>query len=92
MPSSALLQGIFPIQGSKPTEPTNWIEPSLCLLHWQAGSLPLAPPGKPLSTSEHRGRMGDQEAGGGGMEGGGGRLGAQGQPNIDLAGALHINL
>ena len=36
----ALLQGIFPIQGLK-----------LCLLNlllWQAGSLPLAPPGKPL--------------------------------------------
>ena len=36
----ALLQGIFPIRGSNP-----------CLrhlLHWQAGSLPLAPPGKPL--------------------------------------------
>ena len=34
----ALLQGIFPTQGS-----------NLCLLpllHWQAGSLPLAPPGK----------------------------------------------
>ena len=27
------------------------IEPGLlCLLHWQAGSLPLAPPGKPPST------------------------------------------
>ena len=23
------------------------IEPSLCLLHWRVGSLPLAPPGKP---------------------------------------------
>ena len=36
----ALLQGIFPTQGS-----------NLCLLHilhWQVGSLPLAPPGKPL--------------------------------------------
>ena len=31
----ALLQGIFPIQGSNPH-----------LLHWQAGSLPLVPPGK----------------------------------------------
>ena len=30
-----LLQGIFPTQGS-----------NLHLLHWQAGSLPLAPPGK----------------------------------------------
>ena len=38
-----LLQGIFPTQGSK-----------LRLLHlllWQAGSLPLVPPGKPLSWS-----------------------------------------
>ena len=35
----ALLQ-IFPTQG---------IEPDLvCLLHWQAGSLPLVPPGKPV--------------------------------------------
>ena len=33
-----LLQGIFPTQGSNPR--------LLCLLHWQAGSLPLAPPGK----------------------------------------------
>ena len=32
-----LLQGIF-LQGSNPH--------LLCLLHWQAGSLPLAPPGK----------------------------------------------
>ena len=36
----ALLQGIFPTQGSN--------HYFLCLLHWQAGSLPLAPPGKPL--------------------------------------------
>ena len=33
----ALLQGIFSIQGSC----------LLCLLHWQMGSLPLVPPGKP---------------------------------------------
>ena len=33
-----LLQGIFPTQGSNPH--------LLCLLHWQADSLPLAPPGK----------------------------------------------
>ena len=38
----ALLQGIFPTQGSNLS--------LLCLLHWQAGSLPLAPPGKPCST------------------------------------------
>ena len=35
----ALLQGIFPTQGSNPCP--------LCLLYWQIGSLPLAPPGKP---------------------------------------------
>ena len=38
-----LLQGIFPTQGS-----------NLCLLHlvhWQAGFLPLAPPGKPVVVS-----------------------------------------
>ena len=35
-----LLQGMFPTQGS-----------NLHLLHWQAGSLPLAPPGKPMETS-----------------------------------------
>ena len=34
----ALLQGIFPSQGSNPC--------LLHLLHWQAGSLPLAPPEK----------------------------------------------
>ena len=32
--------GIFPIQGLNPS--------LLRLLHWQVGSLPLAPPGKPL--------------------------------------------
>ena len=32
----ALLQGILLTQGSNP-----------CVLHWQVGSLPLAPPGKP---------------------------------------------
>ena len=35
----ALLQGIFPTQGLNTH--------LLCLLPWQAGSLPLAPPGKP---------------------------------------------
>ena len=34
-----LLQGIFPTRGSGPS--------FLHLLHWQAGSLPLTPPGKP---------------------------------------------
>ena len=38
----ALLQGIFPTQGSNLR--------LLCLLHWQGGSVPLAPPGKPNST------------------------------------------
>ena len=33
----SLLQRIFPIQGLS----------LLCLLHWEAGSLPLVPPGKP---------------------------------------------
>ena len=36
--SYALRQGIFPTQGSNPH--------LLCLLHWRAGSLPLAPTGK----------------------------------------------
>ena len=37
----AHLQGIFPTQGSNSR--------LLCLLHWQAGSLALVPPGKPKS-------------------------------------------
>ena len=37
--SQSLFQGIFLTQGSSPC--------LLCLLLWQAGSLPLAPPGKP---------------------------------------------
>ena len=49
-----LLQGIFPTQGLNPS--------LLCLLLWQAGSLPLAPPGKPA---------GDQSWTGWGWEGGG---------------------
>ena len=36
----ALLQGIVPTQGLNLR--------LLCLLHWQAGPLPLAPPGKPI--------------------------------------------
>ena len=36
----ALLQEIFPTQGLNPH--------LLYLLHWQAGSLPLEPPGKPV--------------------------------------------
>ena len=39
----ALLQGIFPTQGLNPR--------LLCLLCWQAGSLPLAPPHKPKLSS-----------------------------------------
>ena len=41
----ALLQGIFPTQEANPH--------LFCLLHWQVGSLPLAPPGeaKPKITS-----------------------------------------
>ena len=35
-----LLQGIFLVWGSNPS--------LLSLLHWQVGSLPLVPPGKPL--------------------------------------------
>ena len=35
----AVLQGIFPTQGLNPR--------LLCLQHWQSGSLPLMPPGKP---------------------------------------------
>ena len=38
----ALLQGIFPTPGTEPI--------SLMSLHWQAGSLPLLPPGK---SKEH---------------------------------------
>ena len=39
----AFLQGIFLTQGSNPC--------FLCLLHWQEGSLPPGPPGKPLLCS-----------------------------------------
>ena len=38
----SLLQGTFPTQGSNPR--------LLCLLHWQADSLPLVPPGKPIQV------------------------------------------
>ena len=41
----ALLQGIFPTQGSH--------QPLLHLLHWQAGSLPLVTPGKPRKSQTH---------------------------------------
>ena len=42
----ALLQGIFPTQGSNP--------PLLCLLHWLVDSSPLVPPGKPRKTPHRR--------------------------------------
>ena len=47
MDCCGLLQGIFPTQGSNPC--------LLCLLHWQLGSLPLAPPGKPLNQDDNAG-------------------------------------
>ena len=52
----ALLQGIFPTQGSNPHQ--------LCLLLWQAGSLIPAPPGKaPLfSDSKRRTQMDGEKA------------------------------
>ena len=40
----ALLQGIFLTQKLTPC--------LVCLLHWQAGSLPLAPPEEPFSTAQ----------------------------------------
>ena len=40
----SLLQGIFPTQGSNPH--------LLLLLHWQVGSLPLVPSGKPHASLE----------------------------------------
>ena len=44
----ALLQGIFPTQG---------LNPHLsCLLHWQAGSLPLARPGKQPQGQDFKNR------------------------------------
>ena len=42
----ALTQGIFPTQGSNLH--------LLCLLHWQAGSLPLTLPGKPITMVCHK--------------------------------------
>ena len=39
----ALFQEIFPTQGSNAH--------LFCLLHWQAGSLPPAPPGKPTQAA-----------------------------------------
>ena len=41
-----LLQGIFPTQGSNPHH--------LCLLHWQAESLPLSHLGSPLLLPKER--------------------------------------
>ena len=51
----ALLQGVFPTQGSNPR--------LLRLLHWQAGSLPLVPPGMPSTETRqlpHRRLSGSQ--------------------------------
>ena len=45
-----LLQGIFPTQG--------WNPSLLCLLNWQAGSLPLGPAGKPEETPGVTGKFG----------------------------------
>ena len=42
----ALLRGIFLTQGLN--------QSLLCLLHWQKGSLPLAPLEKPLQVSENK--------------------------------------
>ena len=42
----ALLQGIFPTQGSNLH--------LLCLLHWQESSLPLVPPGKTLHKAAQK--------------------------------------
>ena len=42
--SCALLQGIFPTQGSNPC--------LLCLLKWQAGALPLEPPREPIRRKQ----------------------------------------
>ena len=39
----ALLQGIFPTQGLNPSV--------LCIMHWQACFLSLAPPGKPIKNN-----------------------------------------
>ena len=45
----ALLQGILPTQGSN--------LPLLCLLHWQAGSLPLKSPWKWYNYSKFRSKI-----------------------------------
>ena len=58
MDCHALLQGIFLTQGSNLS--------LLCLLHWQAVSLPLAPPGKSQRCNADRDnpqRMGDRHDG-----------------------------
>ena len=45
----ALLQGIFVTWGLNPH--------LLCFLHWQAGSLPLVPPGKPKKKIDYLKRI-----------------------------------
>ena len=51
----ALLQGFFPTQGLNPH--------LLCLLHWEAGPLPLAPPGKPPGLERERDRVRERRGG-----------------------------
>ena len=51
----ALFQGIFLTQGSNPH--------LLCLLHWQSGSLPLVPPGKPGKASGSGLHCGEKQSG-----------------------------
>ena len=46
MGSHSLLQGIFPTQGSNPRLSH--------LLHWQAGSLPLAPPRSHMACGQKK--------------------------------------
>ena len=59
-PRTPLVHGILQARTlpcSSPGDlPNPGIQPAclICLLHWQAGSLPLAPPGKPVDTLEDR--------------------------------------
>ena len=49
-----LLQGIFPTQGSNSN--------LLHLLHWQAGSFALTPPGNPCNTGDVGQSLGQEDA------------------------------
>ena len=65
----ALLPGIFPTQGSNLS--------LSCLLHWQAGSLPLVPPGKsrdPPGLGQNKGQGGVKTNGPSSKSSGGNRL------------------